>query len=496
MRSHSRRSDPISRPFRDAYPLRNVVLGSACRPPRHRLQCRSSRNGPPPPPRRPGSGKTSPPWQVARHAVSPRRPLLDPEPVARRTGRGGAGRADPHAPAVRPQRPGCSAAPSRHQQYRRAPPRSHPRGCLPGRAARHRPHQPRGRRHAGRRRHGHSPRHGRRTPGPGGRHGAQLRHSSAGHLRARRHPHPDAGRVQRRRLPRQGAGPERLRPVAAQLRPRLRLPCHRQRGPRAARLPRQPGRQLAAAKGLGPGLPRRRQAARPRLGRLRHPAPLARRRPAAHAPGRSRGGAHHRGPARLRAGRRRRTAAARHGPLQRRLRPGRDPPGDFSVERECHCRRGCRRAGQGPAAAGRGGGDGPLSGEVRGLRSQHSPGRRGARRGVRPAAAAQLHRRPRLGQAPPPGHHALAAGRRCHLPAPRHPGCPRPAADARRSARLPRRHGARPAGAAGGPPAGAARIRRLLGEQVGRPAAAQPVSRRHQGGLQPRRLAARRLPPQ
>ena len=40
--------------------------------------------------------------------------------------------------------------------------------------------------------------------------------------------------------------------------------------------------------------------------------------------------------------------------------------------------------------------------------------------------------------------------------------------------------------------AGAAGVRRLLGEQVGRPAAAEPVPRRHQGDVQPRRLAARR----
>ncbi len=86
------------------------------------------------------------------------------------------------------------------------------------------------------------------------------------------------------------------------------------------------------------------------------------------------------------------------------------------------------------------------------------------------------------------------AGRRCHLPAPGLPRRDRPIADARGSAGVPRRHVAGQAGEAGGPPAGAAGVRRLLGEQVGRPAAAQPLSRRHQGGLQPRRLAARRLP--
>ncbi len=46
------------------------------------------------------------------------------------------------------------------------------------------------------------------------------------------------------------------------------------------------------------------------------------------------------------------------------------------------------------------------------------------------------------------------------------------------------------------PPARPARVRRPLGQQVGRPAPAEPVPRWHQGRPEPRCLAPRRLPPQ
>ena len=122
----------------------------------------------------------------------------------------------------------------------------------------------------------------------------------------------------------------------------------------------------------------------------------------------------------------------------------------------------------------------------------HSAARRRSPPSCTPSCRGQLHRRPRLGQAPAARHHAVRPGRRRDVPSPRLPRRHRPAADARRDARVPRRHRAGQAEQADRSPARPAGVRRLLGEQVGRPAAAQPVPRRHQGDVQPRRLAARR----
>ena len=62
--------------------------------------------------------------------------------------------------------------------------------------------------------------------------------------------------------------------------------------------------------------------------------------------------------------------------------------------------------------------------------------------------------------------------------------------------RFPGRRFAQQARNAGRPPVGAAGIRRLLGQQVGRSAASERLPRRNQGHAQSRRLASRRLPPQ
>ena len=123
-------------------------------------------------------------------------------------------------------------------------------------------------------------------------------------------------------------------------------------------------------------------------------------------------------------------------------------------------------------------------------------GRHGRRRALREAAAQELHRRPRLGQAAEARHPAQRAGRRRHVSAARLSGRHRPPAHARRSAGVSDQHRADEARRADRRAAGPAGVRRLLGQQVGRPAAAESVSRRHQADDELRRLDSRRVPPE
>ena len=138
-------------------------------------------------------------------------------------------------------------------------------------------------------------------------------------VRARHPAGPDAGRVQRRGLPRQGPRAERLRPVAARLRPDFDFHAIVSRGARPARVFRPPpnracccarrrrGRRTAAARGSRPGSAGyelvRRWIAR---GHAAHPG------------GRPGAVAHHRRAGRPRARHQRRAATGRHRPLLRR----------------------------------------------------------------------------------------------------------------------------------------------------------------------------------
>ncbi len=104
-------------------------------------------------------------------------------------------------------------------------------------------------------------------------------------------------------------------------------------------------------------------------------------------------------------------ATASAGALFRRLGARRHAADRLSVERSRR-RVGRERAGDSRHVAGRSDADGPLHEPHRHLEHGHPAGRHGRRRALRPAAAAELHRRPRLGQAANAGHRAEPAGQR------------------------------------------------------------------------------------
>ena len=83
-------------------------------------------------------------------------------------------------------------------------------------------------------------------------------------------------RLQRRRLPRQVGRPERLRPLAPRLRPRIRLPDPRQGKPRTSALPGQSRTQPAPHEGDRHHGPRRRQTDGSRFRRIQAGPPLDR----------------------------------------------------------------------------------------------------------------------------------------------------------------------------------------------------------------------------
>ena len=102
-------------------------------------------------------------------------------------------------------------------------------------------------------------------------------------------------------------------------------------------------------------------------------------------------------------------AIARHGPLLRRLDARRHAPERLSVERSRAWSRSIATGGQGrpAAAARRRSWPATWTSSPPGTRSSRC--RRGRRAAVRRAAAQELHRRPRLGQAPAAGHHCPAS---------------------------------------------------------------------------------------
>ena len=189
-------------------------------------------------------------------------------------------------------------------------------------------------------------------------------------------------------------------------------------------------------------------------------------------------------------------AAGRDGAVCGRLDRGRDAPGRVPVERECHRRRRGRWAGQGRPDPRRGGDLRRGTGDCSPAARSRSRCRARFPHALCRAAAGQLHRRPRLGEAPAAGDHAVGARRRRHLPPPGCARCDRTPADSGGGPRVPGRHRAREAGPARRSAAGAARVCRPLGQQVDGPAPAQPLPRRDQGGLEPRCLDSLGVPAQ
>ena len=86
----------------------------------------------------------------------------------------------------------------------------------------------------------------------------------------------------------------------------------------------------------------------------------------------------------------------------------------------------------------------------------------------------QLHRREARREVEGPGPHAVAAGERRRVPAPALPRRDRHAADAGRDSHVPRGHRPEEAREGHRQGSGTRRVHRLVGAQVGRPAAHQP----------------------
>ena len=306
-----------------------------------------------------------------------------------------------------------------------------------------------------------------------------------GRLRPRRRAGALAAGLQRRDLPRLGPGQERLQALAPRLRPDLRRPRPDRRPRRAAGQPglarRQPDAAQAhrrrartsAARLMQPGEPyyeilrswiadgAKLDLTTPRGDQDRglpgQPGRPADRRPAAD-PG--------------------------AGDLRRRRGPRRDPRG-VPRKRQHRGRHGRQRRADDRRPPRRGAGPGPVRRELR----RDDADRHGRPHRLRLDRAAGLRQDRRAGrrQVAADEDPALGPLHRRRVPPPRLPRPDRPAPDGRRRPQVPGRHARQPRQArrAGRPPDRQPRVRRVLDQQVGRPAPGQPQvpGRRGVGGL-------------